>query len=130
MGQIGELHLGLGRLDFQPLVGAEMAAGPAVELHAGGRDARLRHDADADDLVGADDERAVGQRVRADRREDDGVGVGAEDRSARRERVGRGAGRRRDDQPVADIFGDEIIADLDADAREPGDVGARRPRCR
>jgi len=118
MGQVGELHFGLGRLDLQPLVSAEIAAGPAVEMHAGGGDARLWDDADADDLVRADDERAVGERVRADRRQDDGVGVGTENRAARRERVGRGARRRRDDQPIADVFGDEVIADLDADARE------------
>jgi hypothetical protein len=96
---------------------AEGAAGAAVELDGGRRHALLADDAHADRLVGADDQRAVGEGVGADGREDDGVGVGAEDRAARGERIGGRTGRRGDDQPVADILGDEIIADLDADAR-------------
>ena len=92
VGEIGELDFLFGGLDFEPFVIAEISAGAAVELDGGRGRAGLLDDADADGLVGADDERAIGEGVRADGGEDDGVGVGAEDGAVGSEGVGGRAG--------------------------------------
>src|SRR5439155_26375723 len=53
----------------------------------------------------AQHDRAVGQGVRADGSQDDGVHRGEEDRPTRRERVGGRSGRGRDDEAVSAIRG-------------------------
>ena len=56
-------------------------------------------------------ERPVAQRVRADRHHHERVDIRLDDRPAARQRVGRGAGRRRDDQAVAAVRVDVAAVD-------------------
>ena len=75
------------------------------------------------DLVGAVDQGALGERVRADRGDDEHVGVGWEDRPPRRETVGRRADRGGDDQAITAIGHDAFAVDRQADVDQVEDRG-------
>ena len=75
------------------------------------------------DLVGTVDQRALGERVRADRGDDEHVGVGGQDRPARRKAVGRRADRGGDDQAVAAIGHHALAVDRQADVDQAEDRG-------
>ena len=75
----------------------------AHQLAVGAQDRRRPRgdNLDANGRVQADDDRTVGERVRADRGQRKDLRCGADQRPASRQRVGRRAGGRTDHQPVA-----------------------------
>jgi len=87
--------------DFHGIAGNEfglhLAVGGQFDLNAGGCDS------DSDCGFQVQDERSVGESVGADGGEGKDLGVGGHERSARCQGVGRGSGRRADDQPIAPI---------------------------
>ena len=68
---------------------------------------------DVDGLACRDDDRTIGQRVRADRHQRDRFDMRFEDRPAATQGIGRRSGRRRHDEPVARVSVDVL----------PGHVG-------
>ena len=87
---------------------------------------RCWHD-DFVDPVGRIDHRAIGQRVRADRRNHEGLQILPQDRPAGRQAVSRRADRRADDQTVATIgryqFRVNVKIDVQNRERRPGQHG-------
>ena len=69
-------------------------------------------------------QRAVRQRVRADRRERKHLRRGRDQRAAGRQRIGGRAGRRTDDQAVAAIAGQRFAIDIHVQLDEAGDHAA------
>ena len=75
-----------------------------------------------------DDERPRVERVRRDERDRHRVEAPHEHRPAVREVVGRRAGRRRADHPVAGLDAEVLAADLPAELDHPAEPRARRDR--
>ena len=78
---------------------------------------RPRHDQFVK-AVGRIDQRPIGQRVRADRENDERLQILSHDRSARRKAVRRAADRRADDQAVATIGGGQFRVNVKIDGQQ------------
>ena len=69
--------------------------------------------------VGIDDDGTIGQGMGANRRDGKDLRGGTDNRPAGGKRIGRGTGRRTDDQPVAAIIGQRFAVDADLQFNHP-----------